>query len=67
MPPSSTVHGGQHDTKYVTFELLMHAALVADENWSFMLEPARMIVVCVMTGVPPYLYVLRSPKGLIQS
>ena len=26
MSPSSTVHGGQHhDTKYVTFELLMHA------------------------------------------
>ena len=42
MPPSSTaVHGGQHDTKYVTFELLMHAAFVADEIWGFMLEPAR--------------------------
>ena len=24
--PSSTVHGGQHDTKYVTFELRMHAS-----------------------------------------
>ena len=33
LPPSSTVHGGQHDTKYVTFELLMHAAFVADEIW----------------------------------
>ena len=33
MPPSSTVHGGQHDTKYVTFELLLHAAFVADEIW----------------------------------
>ena len=41
MSPSSTVHGGQHDTKYVTFELLMHAAFVADEIWSFMLETAR--------------------------
>ena len=41
MPPSSTVHGGQHDTKYVTFELLMHAALVADEIWGFILEPPR--------------------------
>ena len=28
---SSTVHGGQHDTKYVKFELLLHAAFVADE------------------------------------
>ena len=42
MSPSSTVHGGQHDTKYVTFELLMHAAFVADEILGFMLEPARM-------------------------
>ena len=41
MSPSSTVHGGQHDTKYVTFELLMHAAFVADKIWGFMLEPAR--------------------------
>ena len=46
MPPSSTVHGGQHDTKYVTFELLMHAAFVADEIWGFMPEPAR--------SVPPF-------------
>ena len=43
MSPSSTVHGGQHDTKYVTFELLMHAAFVADGIWAFMLEPARML------------------------
>ena len=28
--PFSTAHGGQHDTKYVTFELLLHAAFVAD-------------------------------------
>ena len=40
MSPSSTVHGGQHDTKYVTFELLLHAAFVSDENWVFMLELA---------------------------
>ena len=33
MPPSSTVHGGQHDTEY--------AAFVADEISGFMLEPAR--------------------------
>ena len=39
MAMSSTVHGGQHDTKYVTFELLMHAAFVSDEIWLFMLEP----------------------------
>ena len=43
MSPSFTVHGGQHDTKYVTFELLLHAAFVADEIWGFMLEPARSI------------------------
>ena len=37
------MNGGQHDTKDVTFELLMHAAFVADEIWGFMPEPARMI------------------------
>ena len=31
----------QHDTRYATFELLLHAAFVADEIWGFMLEPAR--------------------------
>ena len=41
MSPSSTVHDGQHDTKYVTFELLLHAAFVAEEIWGDMLEPAR--------------------------
>ena len=41
MSPSSTVHGGQHDTKYVTFELIMHTAFVADEIWGFTFEPAR--------------------------
>ena len=42
MSPSSTVYGGQHDsTKYVTFELLSHASLVADKIWGIMLEPAR--------------------------
>ena len=41
MSPSSAVHGDQYDTKYVTFELLLHAAFVADEIWGFMLEPAR--------------------------
>ena len=38
MLPSSTVHGGQHDAKYVNFEFLLHAAFVTDEIW---LEPAR--------------------------
>ena len=34
MSPSSTaVHGGQHDTKHVTFELLLHAECVADKKW----------------------------------
>ena len=36
MSPSSTVQGGQHDTKYVTFEFLLHAAFVADENWGLL-------------------------------
>ena len=31
MPPLSTVHRGQHGTTYVTFEILVHAAFVADE------------------------------------
>ena len=48
MSPYSTVHGGQHDTKYVTFELLLHAAFVADEMWGDMLEPAR-TAFCVPT------------------
>ena len=39
---SSTGHGGEHDTKRVTFELLLRAAFVADEKLGFMLEPARM-------------------------
>ena len=39
--PSCTIHGDQDDTKHVTFELLLHAAFVADELWSDMLEPAR--------------------------
>ena len=46
----STVHGGQHDTKYVAFELLMHAAFVADEIWGFMPEPARIIRILVYWG-----------------
>ena len=44
--PSSTVDGGQYDTKYVTFELLSHAAFMADKNWGFTLEPARIYDVC---------------------
>ena len=35
MSPSSTVHGGQHDIRHVTFELLLHAAFVADKIWGF--------------------------------
>ena len=41
MSLSFTVHGRQHDTKYVTFELLLHAAFVAGEISGFMREPAR--------------------------
>ena len=40
MSPSSTVHGGHHDTRYATFELLMLAAFVAGEIWGCMPEPA---------------------------
>ena len=38
MSPSSTVHGGQHNTKYVAIELLLHVAFVADEIWGLMLN-----------------------------
>ena len=31
----------RYDTKYVTFEMLLHAAFVADEIWGLMFEPAR--------------------------
>ena len=41
MSPSFTVHGGQHDTIYVTFELRLRAAFVADEIWGDVLEPSR--------------------------
>ena len=41
MSPSCTVHGGQHDTKHVAFEFLLHAAFVADEIRGNMLEPAH--------------------------
>ena len=54
MAMSSTVHGGQHDTKYVTFELPMHAAFVADEIWGFMLEPARRAMACIPGQVSRY-------------
>ena len=40
MSQSSISHGGQHYTKYVTLELLLDAAFVADKLWGFMLEPA---------------------------
>ena len=35
------MYDGQYYTKYVTFELLMHAAFVADKISGFMLEPAQ--------------------------
>ena len=43
MSPSSTVDGGQRDTKHVAFELLLHAAFMADKIWGFMLEPDRTV------------------------
>ena len=61
--PSSTVHGGQHDTKNATFELLMHAAFVADEIWGFMLEPAGIVLKSDWnpTERTPHLIVSPSP------
>ena len=45
MSPFSTVNGGQHVTKYVAFELLLHAAFVADEIWGFMLGPQLVLLI----------------------
>ena len=59
MSLASTGHGGRHDTKYVTIELLLHAAFVADEIWGYMLEPAR--AHHVRGGVS-----LRSPVSLLK-
>ena len=47
MSPSSTVHSNQHDTTYVTFESLLHAAFVADNIW--MPQPHKMCVDAVFT------------------
>ena len=41
MSPSSTAHGAQYDTGCMTFELLSHAAFVAVEIRSDVLEPGR--------------------------
>ena len=60
MSPSSTVHGGQHDTKYVAFESLMHAAFVADEIWRFMPEPARISII-VGGSIPVVLFFFGVP------
>ena len=53
------------NTGYVTFELLLHAAFVADESWSDTLEPARnpdllanFSDCCVMTSLCALLTVL---------
>ena len=40
MSPSSTVHGGQYDTKYVPSVKPLHAASVTDTFWGVSLEPA---------------------------
>ena len=44
MPPSSTVHGGQHDTKY--FTSILKSAFVADEVWGDTIEQARKYISC---------------------
>lgn len=53
MPPSSTVHGGEYDLKAVTFELVLHAALIRGSRklGRFMLKPARMLLT-VLLSVP---------------
>ena len=59
MPPSFTVHCGQHDAKCVTFEVLLHAAFVADEIWDDMLKPARSAFKCgahLKEIIPRYAY-----------
>ena len=40
MLPSCTVHGGQYDANYVTFEWTLQAAYVADTIWGVLLDPA---------------------------
>ena len=40
MSSSSTVHGGQYDTKYMTFEYLLQAAFVGGRISVVCLEPA---------------------------
>ena len=40
MSPSSTVHGGQYDTKYMTCEYLLQAAFVGGRISVVYLEPA---------------------------
>ena len=41
LSPCCTYHPGQHETDYVTFEFLLHAAFGADEIRGFTLEPPR--------------------------
>ena len=38
---SSTIHGNQYDTEYVTMELLYCAAVVADDFWGDASNPTR--------------------------
>ena len=42
---------GQQETQYVTFELLLHAAFVADEIWGDVLEPTRTPIVSRWAGI----------------
>ena len=64
MSPSSTVHDGQNDTKYVTFELLMHAAFMADEIWGLMREPARIKYQCQYTRYQVYIYIYNILRSI---
>ena len=65
MSPSSTVHGGQHDTKCV-LELLLHVAFVADEIWCAKLEPARVMTLFFIESMLTMLYLFTKPYLFIK-
>ena len=61
---SSTVHGGLHDTKYVTVELLLHVAFVADEIWGDTLEPVLVYILSQEQRASGLNVVLKAGGGL---
>ena len=63
MPPSSTVHGGQHDTKHVTFELLLRAAFVAHEIWGICLNQLVLVRGRVILSPVPDVSLFFGPES----